>query len=67
MLGGLTGLAAGRGIAMLLAGATPIPASVSGASALTTLILTIVAGAALGAPPAVRAARLDVLRALHGK
>ena len=67
MLGGLTGLAAGRGIAMLLAGATPIPASVSGAAALTTLGLTIVAGAALGAPPAVRAARLDVLRALHGK
>jgi len=67
MLGGLTGLAAGRGIAMLLAGATPIPASVSGAAALTALGLTIVGGAALGAPPAVRAARLDVLRALHGK
>ena len=67
MLGGLTGLAAGRGIAMLLAGATPIPASVSGAAALTALGLTIVGGAALGAPPAIRAARLDVLRALHGE
>jgi hypothetical protein len=52
---------------MLLAGATPIPASVSSAAALTALGLTIAGGAALGAPPAVRAAPLDVLRALHGK
>lgn len=66
-LGGLTGLAAGRGIAMLMAGATPIPASVSTAAALTALGLTIAGGAALGAPPAVRAARLDVLHALRSK
>ncbi|HEV2181176.1 MAG TPA: ABC transporter permease, partial [Gemmatimonadaceae bacterium] len=66
-LGGLAGLAAGRGIAMLLAGATPIPASVGSAAALTALGLTIAGGAALGAPPGVRAAKLSVLQALHGK
>lgn len=66
-LGGVAGLAAGRGIAMLIAGATPIPASVSSAAALAAIGLTIVSGAALGAPPAVRAARLDALRALRGK
>jgi putative ABC transport system permease protein len=66
-LGGAVGLAAGRVIAMLLAGATPIPASVSGAAALTTIGLTLLAGAALGCPPAVRAARLDVLHALRGE
>lgn len=66
-LGGLAGLAAGRGIAMLMAGATPIPASVTSAAALTALGLTIAGGAALGAPPAIRAARLDVLHALRGK
>lgn len=66
-LGGVVGLAAGRAIAMLVAGATPIPASVSGAAAVTTIGLTLVAGAALGAPPAVRAARRDVLHALRGE
>jgi len=65
-LGGVAGLAAGRGLAMLMAGATPIPASVSGAAALTALGLTIIGGAALGAPPGVRAARVDVLHALRG-
>ncbi|HEV2181581.1 MAG TPA: ABC transporter permease [Gemmatimonadaceae bacterium] len=66
-LGGLAGLAAGRGIAMLLAGATSIPASVGSAAALTALGLTIAGGAALGAPTGVRAANLSVLQALHGK
>lgn len=65
-LGGLSGLAAGRGIAMLVAGTTPVPASVSAAAALTALGLTIAGGAAFGAPPAVRAAKLDALRALRG-
>lgn len=65
-LGGVGGLAAGRGIAMLVAGTTPIPASVSSLAALAALGLTIAAGAALGAPSAVRAARLDALHALRG-
>lgn len=65
-LGGVAGLAAGRAIVMLVAGATPIPASVSAAAALMALGLTIVGGAALGAPPAVRAARLDALDAIKG-
>ncbi|HKV51369.1 MAG TPA: ABC transporter permease, partial [Gemmatimonadaceae bacterium] len=58
-LGGVVGLAAGRVIAMLLAGVTPIPGSVTGVAAFTALGLTALGGAALGAPPAVRAARLD--------
>ena len=66
-LGGVAGLAAGRGIAMLLAGTTPIPASVGSAAALTALGLTIAGGAALGAPTGVRAARLGALQALRGK
>ncbi len=66
-LGGAVGLAAGRVIAMLVAGATPIPASVSGAAAVTAIGLTMLGGAALGAPPAVRAANLDALHALRGE
>ena len=64
-LGGVAGLAAGRGIAMLVAGTTAIPASVSSLAALTAFGLTIAGGAALGAPPAARAARLDALHALR--
>ena len=66
-IGGAAGLAAGRVIAMLLAGTTPIPASVSVAAGLTAVCLTIAGGAAFGAPPGLRAARLDALQALHAR
>jgi len=64
-LGGAAGLAAGRAIAMLLADGMPIPASVSAAAALTAIAVTILGGAVLGAPPALRAAKLDILHALR--
>jgi len=67
IVGGAAGLAAGRGIAMLIAGATPLPASVSAAAAIAALGITIAGGAALGAPPGLMAARLDVRRALRGR
>lgn len=66
-IGGAAGLAAGRVIAMLLAGTTPIPASVSVAAGLTAVCLTIAGGAAFGALPGLRAARLDALQALHAR
>ncbi|HEX5179360.1 MAG TPA: ABC transporter permease [Gemmatimonadaceae bacterium] len=66
-IGGAAGLAAGRVIAMLLAGTTPIPAAVSAAAGLTAVCLTIAGGAAFGAPPGLRAARLDALQALRAR
>jgi len=67
IIGGAAGLAAGRVIAMLLAGTTPIPAAVSAAAGLTAVCLTIAGGAAFGAPPGLRAARLDALQALRAR
>jgi putative ABC transport system permease protein len=65
LLGGLTGLLAGLGLATLVQAASPLPARVSLWSVAVALGLGMTVGIAFGVYPALRAARLDPIEALR--
>ena len=63
--GAALGILAGLGLARVVEAATPLPASVSGASLWIALALGLVVGISSGLYPANRAARLDPIEALR--
>src|SRR5256712_2610975 len=65
LLGGVAGLVAGSGLAVLVQAATPLPARVTLWSIGVALSLGIGVGVAFGVYPAHRASRLDPLEALR--
>ncbi len=65
MLGGLLGVAAGWGLAQLVAAASPLPAKVTLWSVGVALALGAGTGIIFGVYPAARAARLDPITALR--
>ncbi|PYO39649.1 MAG: hypothetical protein DMD29_08380 [Gemmatimonadetes bacterium] len=65
LLGGVAGLVAGSGLAVLVQAATPLPARVTLWSVGVALSLGISVGVVFGVYPAMRAARLDPIEALR--
>jgi putative ABC transport system permease protein len=65
LVGGLVGMVAGWGIALLLGAATPIPAYVPLSSVIVALVAAATTGLVFGIYPATRAARLDPVEALR--
>jgi len=65
LLGGVAGLVAGSGLAVLVQAATPLPARVTLWSVGVALSLGISVGVVFGVYPAIRAARLDPIEALR--
>ena len=65
LLGGVAGLVAGSGLAVLVQAATPLPARVTLWSVGVALSLGLSLGIVFGVYPAIRAARLDPIEALR--
>ncbi|MGH7674363.1 MAG: ABC transporter permease [Gemmatimonadales bacterium] len=65
LLGGVAGLLAGTGLAVLVETASPLPARVTLWSVAVALGLGITVGIVFGVYPALRAARLDPIEALR--
>ena len=65
LLGGVAGLVAGSGLAVLVQAATPLPARVTLWSVGVALSLGLSLGIVFGVYPAMRAARLDPIEALR--
>lgn len=65
VLGGALGLVAGGGLARLVAATTPLPASIPIWAVVASLAVAGVTGILFGLAPAVRAARMDPVRALR--
>jgi putative ABC transport system permease protein len=66
-LGGLIGVAAGWGLALLIGAISPLPARVTAWSVALALTLGAGTGIVFGVYPAARAARLDPITALRGE
>jgi putative ABC transport system permease protein len=64
-MGGLLGVTAGWGLALLISGVSPLPARVTGWSVILALLLGAGVGVLFGVYPAARAARLDPIAALR--
>jgi len=66
-LGGLIGVAAGWGLALLIGAISPLPARVTAWSVALALTLGAGTGIVFGVYPAARAARLDPITALRAE
>ena len=64
-LGGAVGLAGGVGLAWLAAAYTPIPATVPLWAVVASLGMAVLTGMMFGLIPAVRAAKMEPVRALR--
>jgi putative ABC transport system permease protein len=63
--GGLIGIAAGCGLALLVAAVSPLPAAVSMPAVILGILMSMGIGIFFGSYPAVRASRLDPIEALR--
>jgi putative ABC transport system permease protein len=64
-LGGLIGIIGGSAIALLVKGATPLPAAVTPVAVLLAVAFAVITGLAFGFYPALRASRLIPIEALR--
>lgn len=65
VLGGIIGMAGGAGIALLVKGLTPLPASVTASCIMIAVTFSVVTGVLFGLTPARRAGRLNPIEALR--
>jgi putative ABC transport system permease protein len=64
-MGGVIGIVGGSAIALIVKGATPLPAAVTPAAVLMAVAFAIITGLAFGFYPALRASRLIPIEALR--
>ncbi|NOT34999.1 MAG: FtsX-like permease family protein [Candidatus Eisenbacteria bacterium] len=65
LAGGVTGIAIGTGLALLVGAVSPLPAAVSMPAIVMGILLSSAVGIFFGSYPAVRASRLDPIEALR--